>query len=432
MRVFSFFILFFLININNSIADVINHAKLNNGMDVYVIENHRVPIVTNMVLYRVGGLNDPRGQSGLAHFLEHLMFRGTKKIKDITSVIEQNGGRFNATTSSYYTNYFETVPKGKLELMMELEADRMRNIDISEDAVSAERKIVMEERRMRIENNLSATLEEEMLSAFYRNNMSWQVAGWLDEIKGLSKEKARFLYDKCYHPDNSVLVIAGDVTMDEVLPLVEKHYGIIPKSDQVCTTYKLNEPDHKTDIEVTLKDSKVRQQELNLWYKAPNILDEKALPLKLASIILGYGRTSYLYKELLLAGVVTDIKVNYDPFVQGEAIFEVNALSNLDLLEVKEKIVKLIDQASIKKITVSELKRAKTILKSILIYNSESPSNQAAFYGNLFMIDNKIRFIEDEVEKVSLVQVNQVMKDFLYKKNKVTGYLMMTGKKDEN
>lgn len=426
MKLFCFIILLFITQHEAYCAVTIEHTSLENGMDVYVIENHHTPIITHMLLYNVGAVNDPENQSGLAHFLEHLMFRGTEKNNDISNIIHKNGGNFNASTSSYYTNYFETVPKEKLELMMELESDRMRNLIFTENAVIAERKIVAEERRMRVDNIPQNQLIEEMLSAFYRNNSAWQVAGWNRDILAFNKEKAEYLYDRFYHPNNAALLIVGDTTLSEAMPMINKHYGTIPCSKQTYTQEQY-EPEHKANTTVTLKDPNVKQAEISIWYEAPNITNTEALPLKLASIILGEGRTSYFHKELVENDIATHVEAHYNPFVIGTSIFAINAISTTSPSNTTSKILKLIDTISANGITETDLHRAKKMLRTSLVYRSESTIEQAIFYGEMITSKaniNTIEHLEEEIHKVTVSQVNEALLNILYKKDNTTiGYL---------
>lgn len=408
--------------------DKIQYKQLENGFNVYVVENHHLPIVTHIVSYHVGGINDPQGKSGLAHFLEHLMFRGTKDVKDITSIIQINGGIFNASTSNYYTNYFEMVPSNQLPLMMELESDRMHNLQITEDSIVAERKIVAEERKMRIDNNPEAQLEEEMLSAFYHNNNGWQVAGWLNEINTLGKDDAEYLYNKYYHSSNATLLVAGDVTMDEVLPLAEKYYGKIT-TNKALKQDAIYEPEHKADVTISLINNNASKQELKLWYQAPNINDENAIPLKLASIIIGEGRSSHLYKKLVATKEATVANIYYSPFTKGSAIFEIHAIpyAHNQLIDIQNKIIELINDISVSGITTKELTRAKNMLKSSLIYSTESSLGQALFYNNMVMSDTsreKMQTLIESIEAVTIEEIQNSLQQALHKKKKVIGYLL--------
>ncbi len=424
MKYLYFLVILFYTSVAIATTTKVEHAQLSNGMQVYVIENHRNPIVSHMVLYRVGGYDDPRGQSGLAHFLEHLMFRGTHDVKDITILIEKSGGVFNATTTSYYTNYFETVPKDKLDVMMKLEADRMFNLDIKEEAVISERKIVAEERRMRIDNSPSVVLDEKMLSVFYRHYNSWQVAGWMDEISKLNKDKALSLYKKFYSPSNAILFVVGDTTLDQVLSLANKHYGHIESVAKDNLREVLYEPKHDADITVVLQNHKVKQEEVRLWYQAPSISEKNALAFAILSQILGGGKTGYFYKQLVLENIATHVEVDYNPFVLGQALFEIKAISDLGLLEVEQNITKIINQLAQQGVTEADLNRAKNMMKARLIYSAESIIGQCNLYAQLIVSNNgNVISLSDEIDKINIDDVNFALREHLYNSNKVMGHL---------
>ena len=429
-----FFILLLLVHNIVYAHTNIDYAQLENGMKIYVIENHHSPIVNHMLLYRVGGESSPMGESGLAHFLEHLMFCGTYNIKDITEIIHKNGGIFNASTNHYYTNYYETVTKDKLGLMMQLEADRMRGLQITEDAVRAERDIVMEERRMRIDNNPAAQLEEEMFTAFFHNYYGWQVVGWPREILSLDKKKADFLYDNFYHPNNAVLIVTGDTTMKEVLPLAREYYGV-KQAVKIPKIITVEEPEHKTDVVLTMRNKEVKKPELRIWYKAPNINSHHAAPLQLAKIILSNSRASHLYQKLVIGEKVIGISVDYEPFTNVSSIFEISVIPKGNNVEVDKLVTDLIDEISTKGVSAQDLIRAKKMFKASWIYAMESPIGQASLYSKMIMLGfdlKRIRDIENAVDHITVEQVNMALKEVLYKKNKVIGYLLPEELENEN
>ncbi len=207
---------------------------LDNGLKVVVVTNRRAPIVTHMIWYRVGAADEAPGESGLAHFLEHLMFKGTKNTEpgEFTRIVAENGGVQNAFTSYDYTAYFQTVARDRLEIMMRYEADRMTNLQLTDEIVDPERQVVLEERRSRVGNNPSSQLWEQANATLFLNHpYRVPVIGWEHEIKQLSTEGALAFYRKWYAPNNAVLVVAGDVTAEDVRPLAEKYYGPIAPAD---------------------------------------------------------------------------------------------------------------------------------------------------------------------------------------------------------
>ena len=197
----------------------VSEFKLKNGLQVLVIPDHRAPVVTQMVWYRVGAADEPPGSSGIAHFLEHLMFKGTDLIPtgQFSKTIAKNGGEDNAFTNHDVTAYFQRVAKDRLPKVMEMEADRMANLRLSEEDVATERKVILEERRSRVDNDPGSILQEQMMAALYSNHpYGTPVIGWEHEIRALDREDALSFYRRFYAPDNAILVIAGDVEPEEV------------------------------------------------------------------------------------------------------------------------------------------------------------------------------------------------------------------------
>src|SRR3954449_12236551 len=206
----------------------VSSFALDNGLDVVVIPDRRVPVVTHMVWYRNGSADDPLGQSGIAHFLEHLMFKGTDRhpAGEFSQVVSALGGQENAFTSYDYTAYFQRVAREHLETMMAFEADRMTGLVLEDAVVAPERDVVLEERRMRVETDPAAQLSEAMAaSLFVHHPYGIPIIGWMHEIESLDRDNALAYYRRFYTPENAVLVVAGDVTADEVVRLAENTYG---------------------------------------------------------------------------------------------------------------------------------------------------------------------------------------------------------------
>src|SRR3984885_7533625 len=209
---------------------------LSNGLKVVVIPDHRTPVVTQMVWYKVGSADETPGKSGLAHFLEHLMFKGTAKhpVGEFSQTVLKIGGNENAFTSNDYTGYFQRIPREKLPLMMEFEADRMTGLVLKDENVLPERDVVLEEYNMRVANNPDARLAEQIMAALYLNHPYGRpVIGWHQEIEKLDREDALAFYRRFYAPNNATLVIAGDVTVDDVRPMVEASFGKVASQPQI-------------------------------------------------------------------------------------------------------------------------------------------------------------------------------------------------------
>src|SRR6188474_3322289 len=278
---------------------------LGNGLELVVIPDHRAPVVTHMIWYKVGAADETPGKSGLAHFLEHLMFKGTAKNPSgrFSQVVATIGGQENAFTSADYTGYFQRVPRDKLKSMMEFEADRMTGLELTDDVVRPELKVVLEEQNMRVANNPGARLGAQMDAALYLNHPYGRpVIGWRHEIEQLDREGALEFYRRFYAPNNAILVVAGDVTADEVRTLAEETYGKIPRFGEIKPRLRPQEPVQQAARTVTLADPRVTQPNVSRYYLVPS--SSRARPgeseaLDVLAHILGRGANSRLYQKLV-------------------------------------------------------------------------------------------------------------------------------------
>src|SRR5919202_880491 len=301
----------------------VSSFSLDNGLDVVVIPDHRAPVVTHMIWYRNGSADDPIGQSGIAHFLEHLMFKGTARhpAGEFSKVVSGVGGQENAFTSFDYTAYFQRVAREHLTTMMQFEADRMTGLVLDEAVVAPERDVVLEERRMRVETDPAAQLSEAMAAAlFVHHPYGIPIIGWMHEIEALSREHALGYYRRFYTPENAILVVAGDVGEDEVRKLAEATYGgVAPRGDKP-TRLRPREPEPRAARHVAVCDPKVEQPTLQRLYLTPSCLTgngREALALELLAEVLGGGPTSYLYRKLVLE---LGIAVNAGSWYMGSAM----------------------------------------------------------------------------------------------------------------
>ena len=279
-------------------SDPVSHFTLDNGMDVVVIEDHSAPVLQHMVWYRAGAADEPVGSTGVAHFLEHLLFKGTDTLApgEFSATVAANGGQDNAFTSYDYTAYYQRVAADRLELMMRMEADRMRNLKLSEEDIATERDVILEERNQRIENDPRALFSEQMSAAQYLNHRyGAPVIGWRHEMEALDRDDALSFYRTYYAPNTAILVVAGDVTPDEVRELADRYYGVLEPTPDFPERFRSQEPPQTAARRLTFKDPRVAQPYFNRSYLAPerNSGDqEKAAALLLLARILGGGTTS--------------------------------------------------------------------------------------------------------------------------------------------
>jgi len=285
-------------------AESVTSFTLDNGMDVVVIEDHRAPAVVHMVWYRAGSADEPPGVSGVAHFLEHLMFKGTETMApgEFSDTVARHGGRDNAFTSYDYTAYFQRVAADRLELLMEMESDRMVNLQLAENDIATERDVTLEERNQRVENSPGALLREQLNAAQYLNHRyGVPIIGWQNEMRALDRQDALDFYETYYAPNNAILVVAGDVTPDAVRQLAASHYGKLPANPDLPERARPQEPRQLAERRVLFEDPRVGQPYVMRSYLAPERdtgAQKRAAALTILADILGEGMTSVLNAKL--------------------------------------------------------------------------------------------------------------------------------------
>ena len=286
-------------------AEEVTTYKLDNGMEVVVIEDHRAPVVVHMVWYKIGSADEPVGASGVAHFLEHLLFKGTDVLEpgEFSATVAANGGSDNAFTSYDYTAYFQRIAADRLELMMQMESNRMNNLRITEADIETERNVVLEERNQRTENSPNALAQEQFRAAQFQNHRyGVPIIGWKHEMEQLDLQDALDFYDLYYSPNNAILVVAGDVKPDEVLALAEQYYGVIPAETQLPKRERPQEPPQRAERRITYVDARVSQPFLIRSYLAPErdpgAQAEAAALVYLAELLGGSSFTSALGQAL--------------------------------------------------------------------------------------------------------------------------------------
>ena len=286
-------------------AAQITSFSLENGMDVVVLEDHRAPVVSHMVWYRVGAADEPAGKSGIAHFLEHLLFKGTDDMEagEFSAIVARNGGSDNAFTSWDYTAYFQRIAADRLGLMMQMEADRMRDLEMTEGDVSTERDVILEERGQRIDSNPDSLFSEQMRAAQYLNHpYSIPIIGWRHEMEQLNRDDAFSFYQRYYAPNNAILIVAGDVYPDDVRQLAIRHYGPLQPTPDLPERIRPQEPPQLSERRLSYSDPRVAQPYITRSYLAPERdsgdQTEAAKLEMLAALLGGSGATSVLGRKL--------------------------------------------------------------------------------------------------------------------------------------
>jgi zinc protease len=422
----------------------VTHFVLSNGLEVVVIPDRRTPVVTHMVWYKVGAADEEPGKSGLAHFLEHLMFKGTAKnpAGRFSQVVATIGGQENAFTSSDYTGYFQRVSKDKLKLLMEFEADRMTGLVLTDDLVKPELNVVLEEQYQRVANNPGARLSEQIQAALYLNHPYGKpVIGWRHEIERLDRAEALAFYRRFYTPNNAVVIVAGDVTEAEVKTLAAETYGKVARVSEPAPRRRPREPEPEAVRHVTLSDPRVAQPSLQRNYLVPSQRTAKrgeSEALDVLAHILGAGANSRLYRILVME---QNLAVNIGAWYQGSALddtrFGVNGTPqpNVTLPQLEEAIDTVIAELAKNGVTAEELDRAKTRLVADAVYAQDSQATLARWYGTALTTGgniDEIRTWPDRIRAVTADQVREAAALWLDKKRSVTGYLVKPlGRPDE-
>ncbi len=422
---------------DNKVSDeAISSFVLDNGMEVVVIPDHRSQIVTHMVWYKVGSADEPPGKSGIAHFFEHLMFKGTAKHKagEFGVKVAEIGGNENAFTSDDYTAYYQTVTPAALGTMMEYEADRMRNLVLTDAVIGPERDVVLEERRSRIENNPEALLSEEIDATLYQNHpYRVPVIGWMHEIEKLNRTDAVAFYDRYYAPNNAILIVAGDVDAKEVRRLAEATYGKIPRQPDLPPRIRPQEPEQNTARTVTLTDARVSTPSYSRYWLAPSYNTAEpgeAEALDLLSEILGGGMRSRIYQALVVKkGIAQSAGAffNGTRLDTGAFIIYGAPRGTAKLDEVEEAIDAEIALLIKDGVSQQELDAARDRFLRSMIFARDNQASMANIYGRTLATGATIKDIEewpDRIKSVTTDQVKAVAAKYLGGNHAVTAYLL--------
>ncbi|HXE29954.1 MAG TPA: pitrilysin family protein [Stellaceae bacterium] len=408
---------------------------LPNGLQVVVIPNHRAPIVTQMVWYKVGAADETFGKSGAAHFLEHLMFRGTKSLGpgDFSRIVAQNGGEENAFTTHDYTAYFQNVAADRLELVMKLEADRMANLVINDAVVTPEREVIIEERRMRIDNSPSALFDEQLDTALYLHH-PYQIPtiGWESEMHKLTAQDEQAFYKRWYAPNNAVLVVAGDATVEKVKALAEKYFGPIA-SRPVPVRHRVEEPAKVASARLSMKSPRVTEIQWSRQWLAPSYNrgdTTQAYPLQVLAEVLGGSAASPLYKGLVIdKGLALSAGAYYDPnqFDLTTFGFSATLKHGVTVSDFEASLDDIVKAALEGGITAEEVERAKQRMIAAATYARDSLSGPARIVGTALSLGRSLDDVQNWPEKIAAVtpdQVRAAAKAVIHDDIAVTGVLM--------
>ena len=413
----------------------VTHFTLDNGLEVVVIEDHRAPVVVHMLWYRAGSADERPGVSGVAHFLEHLLFKATDTLAsgEFSATVARNGGSDNAFTSYDYTAYFQRVAADRLELMMRMEADRMVNIRLSEADILTERDVIIEERNQRVENNPSALFREQKNAAQYLNHRyGVPIIGWQHEMYDLGLEDALDYYRTYYAPNNAILVVAGDVTPDEVRGLAQTYYGAIPANPDLPERARPQEPRQMAERRVLFEDPRVAQPYVSRSYTAPERdsgAQDRAAALMLLSDILGGGTTSVLAEKLQFE---TQIAVQTAAFYGGTSLDDttftvvVVPAAGVSLQEAEAAMDRVIAEFLADGVDPAHLDRIKMQARAAEIYERDDVSAIANRYGRALASGLTVEDVQawpDIVQAVTEDDIMAAAREVFDRSHAVTGWL---------
>jgi zinc protease len=414
----------------------IANFTLANGLELVVIPDHRAPVVTHMIWYKVGAADETPGKSGLAHFLEHLMFKGTAKnpAGKFSQVVARMGGQENAFTAQDYTGYYQRVPAEQLKTVMDFEADRMTGLQLTDEVVLPERNVILEEQNQRIGNNPRARLGEQIDAALYLNSPYGKpVIGWRHEMEQLSRDDAIGFYRRFYAPNNAVVVIAGDVDPAQARTFAEETYGKIPQHAARAPRIRPQEPPPVAVRSLTLADARVEMPTLQREYLVPSFVTGKrgeSEALEVLAHILGNGSNSRLYRAL---AVDKQVAVSADAWYDSSALdltkFTISGSPRpgVTLPQLEAEMDAVIAQTIDKGITSEELERTKTRLIADAVYAQDNQASMARWYGTTLTTGgtvNDVRRWPDRIRAVTADQVKDAARQWLDKRRSVTGYLI--------
>lgn len=415
--------------------DKVSNFMLDNGMEVVVVEDHRAPVVVHMVWYRAGSADEPPGESGVAHFLEHLLFKGTKTLApgEFSATVARNGGTDNAFTSYDYTAYFQRVAADRLELMMRMESDRMKNIQLGPEEILTERDVIIEERNQRVENSASALFREQMSAAQYLNHRyGVPIIGWRHEMPELTLEDALSFYGTYYSPNNAILIVAGDVTPDEVRRLAEQYYGVIPANPDLPERVRAQEPDQMAERRMVFEDPRVAQPYVARSYLAPerdSSAQEEAAALTMLAEILGGGTTSVMAEKLQFdAQIAVQTGAWYSGLSLDDTTFNVYVVPTVgvSLQEAEDAMDQVIAGFMEDGIDAGQLERIRMQIRASLIYEQDNVGTIANEYGRSLSQGLTVEDVQAWPEILMAVTEEDIMAaaaKVFNRKNAVTGWL---------
>lgn len=420
-----------------AIAQQVTTYQLDNGMDVVVIEDHRAPAVVHMVWYKVGSADEPVGASGVAHFLEHLLFKATDVLEsgEFSATVAANGGSDNAFTSYDYTAYFQRIAADRLALMMQMESNRMNNLSITQADIDTERNVVLEERNQRTENSPGALAREQFIAAQYQNHRyGVPIIGWKHEMEQLSLQDALDFYDLYYSPNNAILIVAGDVQPDDVKALAEQYYGAIPAEENLPARIRPQEPPQRAERRITFTDPRVSQSYLTRSYIAPErdagAQSEAAALVYLADLLGGSPFSSVLGQALQFdtqTAVYTGAGYNGSSLDASTFTLSVAPSQGVSLSQAEAAMDEAIANFLANPIDPDQLDSLRTQLRASEIYAMDNVQGLARRYGAALTQGLTIEDVQawpQILQQVTQADIKAVAAKVLNRDQSVTGWVV--------
>jgi zinc protease len=419
------------------LRDKVFEKVLPNGLKVILLENNKAPVITFQIWYRVGSRNETHGKTGLSHLLEHMMFKGTERVgaEEFSRIISENGGRYNAFTSKDFTAYFEKLSVDRIQVALDLESDRMQNLILREGDFLTERNVVMEERRLRTEDNPKAYLMEQLgTTAFQLQPYRWPIIGWMEDLARLSPEDAGAYYRTHYKPANAFIVVVGDFKKEDLLPRIERAFGSIPKRATPDQDRPIDPP-QSGERRIIVK----REAQLPFLIKAfhvPNLREPDSYVLEVIATLLSGGKSSRLYRSLVREKrLVLSIEADHSLLSRDPDLFQIAAepLPGQDVHEVEKAVDQELARLHKEPVAEYELEKAKNQLEASHIFGRDS-----LFYQAMILARHEIalswRAVDDYIQsirKVTTGDIRRVASRYLIRDNQTVATLIPLPPKEE-
>ncbi len=403
---------------------------LPNGLKVILLENHKAPLVTFQVWYRVGSRNESWGKTGLSHMLEHMMFKGTEKVgpEEFSRIVQENGGNDNAFTSRDYTAYFENISTDRVQIPIDLESDRMHHLLLKEEDFRTERMVVMEERRLRTEDNPQANLQEHMeATAFLTSPYHWPTIGWKEDIERFTLDDLKAYYKTYYNPVNAILVVVGDFKKEELLPRIEKAFGPVTKGIPPNQGRDID-PKQIGERRVFVK-KEAQLPYLVMGYHVPNLRESDSYALEVTAALLSAGKSSRLYQRLVREKrLALSVDADHSLLSRDPSLFYLSAelLPGKEVKEVESALDQEVERLTKELVGAHELEKTKNQLEASFIFSQDSLFSQAMLLAQ-HEIALSWRAVDDylpSIRKVSPEDVQRVVKKYLIQENRTVGILI--------